>query len=722
MSERKQPTESSVESRTRTERIRSGTLGEDTLHLLVFSGMVVAQPLLDLLSRQPEFFVVRGFDRAGIVALVVALLVVPALPFVLLELVFRVLRKGAHQWLHRSFVALFLCTFSLLALKSLSILPATAAAATALLLGISATVVYDRVRIARAFVDVLAIAIVAIPLVFFLNPSVSKLMSSRRPTPAGPISISGTSPIVFIVFDEFCLPVLVDEQGMINQNRYPNLAALASNSSWYSNATTVAEFTTAAVPAILTGLWPPGGKLPNVHDHPRNLFTILGTSYNMWVREPLTQMCPPHLNTREATPHHLSTQVSTLTEDLLVVFGHRVLPAEWAQRLPSISNTWSNFGDTPGPRTTTGSVSSDALEYHRVAVEATHADRRIELEAFLDALDNGSKSCLYFLHVMLPHCPWNLLPSGQLYPAEAGVWGVVDNDWCDDEYLTQQSLQRYILQVMYLDGFIGRLVQRLKNLGFFDEAIIVLTADHGTSFTPGKPRRFVSYETAHEIVPVPLLIKRPHQQEGVVVHDMVSTIDILPTLLDLLDAHISWPLDGVSLVDDKHLKNRQFKFRAYGKFHELRSEHLNARPRFIESMLHTFGDGTDPSTIYRFGTYAGLVGRPTAEFELERPASWKLKIQDSDLFQNVDLQGPILPAFVQGSFSPKPDRAGCYHLAVAVNGIVQATTRTHNDSGKLRLFTVMLPPTEFTNGVNDVEVYVIESHQGSIDLRRILGA
>ena len=74
----------------------------------------------------------------------------------------------------------------------------------------------------------------------------------------------------------------------VDSERYPGFGRLAREGTWYSRTTTVDEFTTRAVPAILTGNVPGSDALPTLADHPDNLFTLLGESYSFRVGEPVT--------------------------------------------------------------------------------------------------------------------------------------------------------------------------------------------------------------------------------------------------------------------------------------------------------------------------------------------------------------------------------------------------------------------------------------------------
>ena len=67
--------------------------------------------------------------------------------------------------------------------------------------------------------------------------------------------------------------------GHIDAARYPNFARLARDATWYRNATTVADYTERAVPALLTGDRPTTAALPIASDHPESLFTLLGGNY-----------------------------------------------------------------------------------------------------------------------------------------------------------------------------------------------------------------------------------------------------------------------------------------------------------------------------------------------------------------------------------------------------------------------------------------------------------
>ena len=62
-----------------------------------------------------------------------------------------------------------------------------------------------------------------------------------------------------------------------------------------------------------------------------------------------------------------------------------------------------------------------------------------------------------------------------------------------DQALTNHNETRHLLQVGYVDHQVGLLLARLRRTGLFDQAMIVVTADHGIAFEVGvKDRRLVT--------------------------------------------------------------------------------------------------------------------------------------------------------------------------------------------------------------------------------------
>ena len=91
------------------------------------------------------------------------------------------------------------------------------------------------------------------------------------------------------------------------------------------------------------------------------------------------------------------------------------------------------------------------------------------------------------------------------------------------------------------------LLRRLDELGIRDNTIIIITADHAEEFYEHgyfRHGRTLYQEGIH----VPLIIYYPKKLEPKRVEETVSTIDIFPTILDILKLDTPEDIDGVSLL------------------------------------------------------------------------------------------------------------------------------------------------------------------------------
>lgn len=109
----------------------------------------------------------------------------------------------------------------------------------------------------------------------------------------------------------------------------------------------------------------------------------------------------------------------------------------------------------------------------------------------------------------------------------------------------------YDEKVQRTDARFKIFLEAYEKMGLMDKTIFVLTSDHGTEFHEHK-RFDHGFSLYDELIHVPLVIKLPKQKAGKVIKDQVSSIDVMPTILDLLDVSmpsgVSKQLRGTSLV------------------------------------------------------------------------------------------------------------------------------------------------------------------------------
>ena len=110
------------------------------------------------------------------------------------------------------------------------------------------------------------------------------------------------------------------------------------------------------------------------------------------------------------------------------------------------------------------------------------------------------------------------------------------------EYMEQlESL--YDGEIRYTDEVLGGFIASLEAIGFLDNAIIVVTSDHGEEF--GEHGGVLhGGKLFEELLHVPLIISGEGIERGVVDPSLVSLVDIAPTLLSLAGLKIPDAMEG----------------------------------------------------------------------------------------------------------------------------------------------------------------------------------
>ena len=357
---------------------------------------------------------------------------------------------------------------------------------------------------------------------------------------------------MLVTFDAFPVQMLMDEKSHIDAGRFPNFARFARGGTWYPNATNVHENTVFSVPSILDGKVPRAGQEPTVQDHPENLFTLLGRTYEMRVSEEATNLCPARLCERPNDPGG-AARLTQLADDASIVYSYLVAPDALRERLPSINDRWRNFRDSEGR--------GEAVPRNGVLSRLAGGERPQRFRGAVAAI-RARQAADARLHPHAAAARAARVPArgaalqGRARSATRASTGRRPTT---TPFLTDQAFQRHLLQAGYVDRLLGELVGQLQREGLWDRALVVLTADHGESFrvkpTPAPPfalgrlgyRRDLTQENAQDIVTVPLFVKYPEQAEGRIDPTWGRTIDVLPTIADVLGIRLPFRVDGRSL-------------------------------------------------------------------------------------------------------------------------------------------------------------------------------
>lgn len=104
-------------------------------------------------------------------------------------------------------------------------------------------------------------------------------------------------------------------------------------------------------------------------------------------------------------------------------------------------------------------------------------------------------------------------------------------------------------EIHYCDAELGRLFAVLKSQGLLENTLVVLTSDHGEEFGEHGSMEGHQWTLYDETTHIPLLIRFPRDEHaGTVVDDVVQSIDIAPTILDIIGIDRPEEFEGTSLL------------------------------------------------------------------------------------------------------------------------------------------------------------------------------
>ncbi len=620
----------------------------------------------------------------------------------LVELAAAFFRPGLARGIHLAFVALLAAATAIGVLKR--VLPDTSAVLipVAVLVAVAFAVAYARVSALRSVLTVLTAAPVVFLVSFLALLAGLRARRRRRGSRARVGGVDSRTPVVLLIFDELPTISLMDAGRRIDARRLPSFGELAATSTWYRNGTTVSDGTYVAVPAILTGRRP-AKRLPTAGAYPNSVFTLLGRRRDIHALEPVTHVCPVKLcgQRRRDTPR---ARLGSLASDLSVVAGHLVLPGDIADTLPPIDRDYEDFAGEGEGITATARRKGKRAAGRTVAGSDEFSNLLRDMERFVGGVRKpGSRPPLIVGHFEVPHVPWRILPSGRQYPVHGTTLpGLHDQRWSRDRFIVAQAAQRHMLQVGYADRLLGRMIRRLRAAGLWDDALVVITADHGVGLRPGGQRRAVTRADFPAIAGVPLFVKLPRQRRAKVDGAAARTVDILPTIADVVGARQPERIDGRTLTKPlpkvapsvRSGRRGRFVSMGLGDFVRARDAELARQRRLLPSALDLFRTSLDEAPI----------GRRVRSLPVAGAGGVTAKIEGAREFRRVTPRSGVLPAYLTGHFTS--NGAPGLSLAFAVNGRVVAGGRSYWVGDTLR-FSGMLPPSSLRTGANDVGVYVV---------------
>jgi len=200
---------------------------------------------------------------------------------------------------------------------------------------------------------------------------------------------------------------------------------------------------------------------------------------------------------------------------------------------------------------TTGLVAAPFLSqsygFHRGfhTYRATGGRAALMIDQALELFDEGrGQPQFFFLHLFDLHWPYSPPAAFRTRFGErpdditALLQHVLKRRPPESPLQVEQAMALYDAELAYVDQELQRFFDALKNAGVWDNALIIVTADHGEAFYEhgdwdhARPWRHEKPGLYEEIVHVPLIVKWPGERVGRKIPNLVSQMDVSPTILE----------------------------------------------------------------------------------------------------------------------------------------------------------------------------------------------
>ena len=658
--------------------------------LVALTAFAITQPVLDITGRSPDFFLYRQSTPGEMRLLLVLVALGPALLLMWAELAIAAVDEVAARVAHLAFVAVLFAAIAVQVGKQAGLFTGWPLGLLALAAGAGLAVAYARLPTLRQMVVYAAPAPMVFVLLFALTTPSGALVRPAREGRDAAVA-ANRPPVVFLLLDEFPVRSLLRPNGAVEERLFPNFARLAGMSTWYQNATGVSGWTPWAVPAMLSGVHPAERAAPHYGEFPDNLFTLLSRSYDVKAFESIANLCPPDICS--GVPAGRPTGLLPLLKDTAGVAREVVSP------YPPPVREGGEFAEL-------GQPNADDPKFRFDQAKLFQPTR---LTSFLDTLKPTGRPTLSFLHLLLPHGPHQLLPSGKQYeigPMHHVIPRASDpRRMPDDPNLAILAKQRMLLQLAYTDQLIGQLLDTMESTGILDDALLVVTADHGVGFGPGGYWRWLDAQNVADAAYVPFFLKLPGQTQAKTDLRNEQHVDLLPTVADVLDVEVPWRVDGQSALGPPRGTDDKVWYDEPGR--PVTIDGARWLPQARTGFAH---EVAKPSQGVRgLFAVAGVrpyYGRKVAELDVGAPAEGTLTLEVD--MSDVDPAAAYVPGMLWGTF----DRAmgpSSRWLAVAVNGTIAggvlALPGLHD--GKWRFFG-LVDDAYLVAGRNDVTFYTVE--------------
>lgn len=178
------------------------------------------------------------------------------------------------------------------------------------------------------------------------------------------------------------------------------------------------------------------------------------------------------------------------------------------------------------------------------------ADQVVEL-AIPFVQQNRDKPFFLMMFFVDPHDPYHApAPYEDMFVDDPSVPLIRSPHWERKKYAAtevERMKATYDGAIRYTDDTIGRFFDFLRQEGLYDQATIMVTADHGEAF--GEHDVFLhAHHLYDELIRVPFVFKAPMMsRRGGYAHYLFQSLDLMPTLVRYFGGQVESGLGGVDI-------------------------------------------------------------------------------------------------------------------------------------------------------------------------------
>lgn len=330
----------------------------------------------------------------------------------------------------------------------------------------------------------------------------------------------------------------------------PHLARFADQATVFHNHYSNGSFTTPGTASLLTGTLPWTNRGLNMWGSmkkefaEKTIFSLLPDTYTTFaythnmLAEILLNQCQPHIQYHPSVGEggFFDERIATYEKDFEVTYwGERIARGDRLPLKPMLylGTLIDILQEITVNRRTSQLATQDSYVFKNNH-EGVSFDLSLTLDWIFDQITPLPQPFLSYVHLYPPHDP---------YATSGKFSGAFDDGWAPPEkpvrYLSEKAAfspadltawrAEYDEYLLYVDAEFNRFITKAEQSGMLDNSYLVFTSDHGELFERGiwgHLNPFMYQPVTH----IPLLIKKPGQNQRQDVFAPTSALDLLPTI------------------------------------------------------------------------------------------------------------------------------------------------------------------------------------------------